>query len=105
MSFSNATGTLDLLLSKDYFFYDKDLPPCDAPQQILRTEIAISHVSPEAYLYYRSMALQYQGVGFFTEPVSIASNFENAYGCFSVTNTVSAILNETYFCPVYTGDH
>lgn len=106
MSFSNTTGTLDLLLSKDLFYDNKDLTPCDNSQQIHhRTEIVISHISPAAYLYYRSMALQYQGVGFFTEPVSIASNFENAYGCFSVTNTVSTLLDENYFCPTYTGDY
>jgi hypothetical protein len=34
------------------------------------------------------MAFQLAGMDFFSEPVFISSNMENAYGCFSVQNTV-----------------
>jgi hypothetical protein len=31
-------------------------------------------------------------MGFFSEPVSIVSNIENGYGCFSAINTVWGII-------------
>jgi hypothetical protein len=40
------------------------------------------------------MAFQLAGIGFFTEPVYITSNMENAYGGFSAQNTRRIVLYE-----------
>ena len=53
-----------------------------------RMDLLVTHFSPEVFRQYRSMAFQMAGMDFFSEPVFISSNMENAYGCFSVQNTV-----------------
>lgn len=75
MSFPNATGSMELLVNAN---------------ETGNNGIYISHLSPDAYKYYRSLAFQHGGIGFFTEPVSIASNFLEAKGCFAAMNTVYA---------------
>jgi len=51
--------------------------------------LQVSHISPTAFDSYRSLLLHSEGVGFFTEPVSIASNVQGGYGCFTAVNTLS----------------
>ncbi|GHT68286.1 hypothetical protein AGMMS50239_33050 [Bacteroidia bacterium] len=51
-------------------------------------DLLVTHLAPEVFRQYRSMAFQIAGMDFFSEPVFISSNMENAYGCFSAQNTV-----------------
>jgi len=55
---------------------------------IRRMDLLVTHLSQEVFRQYRSMAFQIAGMDFFSEPVFISSNMENAYGCFSAQNTV-----------------
>jgi hypothetical protein len=75
LSFSGSAASLELLVNVN------DLRNC---------RILISHLSTDAYRHYRSLAFQRSGTGFFAEPVAIASNFEQAKGCFAAVNTVEA---------------
>lgn len=52
-----------------------------------RHDLLVRHISEEAYMHFRNMTLQTQGIDFFTEPVNIPGNIQNGYGCFSVSNT------------------
>lgn len=103
MSFSNTTGLIDLLLDINSVKRGKDsfAPPCEHPDMHILTEICISHLSAAAYAHYRSLVMQSGGIGFFTEPVSIVSNIENGYGCFSAINTVRSTIAEYYDCGWY----
>jgi hypothetical protein len=103
MSFANATGAVDLLLPENSVWKpspSSSLPPCDKASATLFScvEICMSHLSPITYDHHRSLALQREGVGFFTEPVSIASNIENGYGCFAAFNTVRDTVWSAYGC-------
>jgi hypothetical protein len=40
-------------------------------------------------------------MGFFSEPVSIASNIKNGYGCFAAINTVREKIMEYEICEFY----
>jgi hypothetical protein len=53
--------------------------------------------------YYRSLALQSTGTGFFTEPVNIIGNIENGYGGFMVHSVREFPLldDETYHTGYY----
>jgi hypothetical protein len=55
---------------------------------IRKRDLLVTHLTQETFRQYRNMAFQLAGIGFFTEPVFITSNMENAYGCFSLQNTV-----------------
>jgi hypothetical protein len=66
----------------------------DREHLVRRCDLFVTHFTQEAFQQYRSMALQLAGIGFFSEPVFIPSNIENAYGCFSVQNTVRIALAE-----------
>jgi hypothetical protein len=101
MSFANATGAADLLVQKSSFLGFWDHPfQCDSAFKKLFTcvEICMSHLSPITYDHHRSLTLQREGVSFFTEPVSIASNVENGYGCFAAFNTVRDTVWSAYVC-------
>lgn len=101
MSFANATGTVDLLMLKDFAWMPPDLsPPCDGDAEKVFTfiEICISHLSTMTYDHHRSLVLQREEVSFFTEPVSIASNIENGYGCFAAFNTVRDTIWSACYC-------
>jgi hypothetical protein len=71
-------------------------------------DLLVTHLSPEVFRQYRSMTFQIAGMGFFSEPVFISSNMENAYGCFSAQNTVripvSAFEGWNYSRTVTDGD-
>ncbi len=56
--------------------------------------LRVKHITTATFNYYRSLALQYEGMGFFTEPVNIAGNIEDGYGEFSVFNSVNFKLLE-----------
>lgn len=88
LSFSGSTSTLNLLLAVPglNFYFDSDP---DAPLIKVTISIRIRQVTEAAFDYYRSVVLQNEGVGFFTEPVSILSNIEGGYGCFSLTSSVT----------------
>lgn len=58
-----------------------------------RKDLLVTHLSPEVFRQYRSMAFQLAGMGFFSEPVFISTNMENAYGCFSVQNTARILFS------------
>jgi hypothetical protein len=60
----------------------------DQTHLIRRRDLLVTHLSPDVFRQYRNMAFQIAGMDFFSEPVFITSNIENAYGCFSVQNTV-----------------
>jgi hypothetical protein len=102
MSFANTTGTINLLIDKSYLNqYDDKYPepPCDEEYRVLATiSLCIAHLTENAYAHYRSIALQKAGMGFFSEPVSIVSNIENGYGCFSAINTVQIKIAEYETC-------
>ena len=54
--------------------------------------LRVRHITAETFRYYRSLALQNVGMGFFTEPVNIAGNIEGGFGVFSVYNSKDIIL-------------
>jgi hypothetical protein len=99
-TFSNSDKRLNLYASTNrtiddnIFYYPKSVTHYDPwvhgvqTHIIKRQELLVTHLSPETFRQYRSMAFQNAGLGFFTEPVFITSNMENAYGCFSVQHTI-----------------
>jgi hypothetical protein len=99
-TFSGSRKRLDLYLSRfgeypdDAVYYPKPVIHYDSDKHgdqthvIKRRDLLVTHLSPEVFKQYRSMAFQTAGMDFFSEPVFIFSNMENAYGCFSVQNTV-----------------
>jgi hypothetical protein len=98
-TFANTAVQLDLF--SPYHFYiptdknDHNLPnPNPSSYRIVRHTLIARHYTQEAFRQYRSMAFQLAGLGFFSEPVFITTNMENAYGGFSVQNTKRIILSE-----------
>jgi len=63
-----------------------------------RFSLRVKQITAETFRYYRSVALQTSGVGFFTEPVNIVGNIENGYGGFSVCNSVNFPMLEFESC-------
>ncbi|MDR0688185.1 MAG: DUF4249 domain-containing protein [Prevotellaceae bacterium] len=101
MSFANATATIDLLLEDLFVMLTPPTGLCDTtsqPYTRTRTEICISHLSPITYEHHRSLILQRDELGFFTEPVPIASNIENGFGCFAAFSTVRKTVHDGYAC-------
>ncbi|MDR1338675.1 MAG: DUF4249 domain-containing protein [Prevotellaceae bacterium] len=103
MSFANTAGTVKLLIDPGFLkqggYYDKyPDPPCDNPPVHVTVYICVAHLSANSYAHYRSISLQRAGMDFFSEPVSIVSNIENGYGCFSAINTVRYKLAEYESC-------
>jgi hypothetical protein len=94
MSFPNTTGTLDLWVINTSYFKE----PCDTPAGHIFLDILVSHLSTATFEHYRSLVLQSNGVGFFSEPVSIAGNIENGYGCFTAINTERTTVAKHEFC-------
>jgi hypothetical protein len=87
-TFAGADIRLDL-----YTPYNEDYANTD--ETISKYTLIARHHTQESFKQYRSMAFQLAGAGFFTEPVFITSNMENAYGGFSAQNTVRITLYET----------
>ncbi|MDR0712388.1 MAG: DUF4249 domain-containing protein [Prevotellaceae bacterium] len=102
MSFAGDTGAINLLVDADAMKQSSgkvgDLP-CDASfRSAVTTYLYVAHLTSASYAYYRSLALQQEGMGFFSEPVSIASNIENGYGCFSAVSTTRVPIAEYTSC-------
>jgi hypothetical protein len=95
-TFANTDIRLDLY-SPYYEYYNESYNNIDYPSTYLinKYTLIVRHHTQEAFKQYRSMAFQLAGLGFFSEPVFITSNMENAYGGFSVQNTVRVTLYET----------
>jgi hypothetical protein len=83
------------LYSEFYSFVNIPLPD-EGHYEIYTTRhvlsLRIRHITAETFKYYRALALQSNGMGFFSEPVNIAGNIENGYGIFSVYNTNDLLL-------------
>ncbi|MDR2814394.1 MAG: DUF4249 domain-containing protein [Prevotellaceae bacterium] len=107
MSFANATGAINLLVDEDVFMQNDGRagePPCDEnSRSSVATFLCVAHLTPLSYAYYRSLSLQKTGLGFFSEPVSIPSNIENGYGCFSAISVACKSLAEYKACSGYYG--
>jgi hypothetical protein len=97
MSFANTTGLIDLLVPFEVAGEQSSQSMCENPVHTV-SYLLLSHLSQGTFAYYRSLVLQYNGIGFFTEPVSIASNIENGYGCFAALNTVRKDIADFYVC-------
>ncbi|MDR0725259.1 MAG: DUF4249 domain-containing protein [Prevotellaceae bacterium] len=97
-TFANTDTRLDLYCSEDIVPGKESYPgPYDdksSGEQLVRNTLIVGHHTEEAFKQYRSMVFQLAGLGFFSEPVYITSNMENAYGGFSVQNTVRIVLFE-----------
>ena len=60
--------------------------------------ILLKQITKEAWEYNRAFVLNSNGLDFFnSEPVTIPSNIQNGFGCFSLTNTVKFRVLEYYF--------
>jgi hypothetical protein len=66
-----------------------------------RVTLVVKHITAETFKHYRSLLLQEEGLGFFSEPVQINSNVVNGYGCFSLKNTRRVVLKnyKRYYYP------
>jgi hypothetical protein len=92
-TFANTGTRLDLYYPQNGIVSEID--KYDSPHHTsIKNTLIVRHHTQEAFKQYRSMAFQLAGLGFFSEPVFITSNMENAYGGFSVQNTVRIVLNE-----------
>jgi len=87
ISESNSDPYIDHLFYIENHCYEK---------AVVRTKtfLRVQHFPESTFKYYRGQALQRQGVGFFTEPVTITGNVKNGYGYFNVFNAVSIQLLE-----------
>lgn len=99
--FTSTADTLDLAMRRqrppDY------QPALHGPEIIIENkwEMSVAHISTEMFMHYRSLVLQGNGMGFFSEPIMIVSNVENGFGCFSLRNTRRIVLKEyqSYYYP------
>jgi hypothetical protein len=93
-TFANSNVLLDLYAPYNYEFepYDEPSQPKPSVNTINKYTLLVRHHTQEAFRQYRSMAFQLAGLSFFTEPVFITSNMQNAYGGFSVQNTKRFVL-------------
>jgi hypothetical protein len=112
LTFSGKSVMLDLYGVFSYDYQDPSIRPerpdyynpvYHGPEIIVENKriLKVGHISADMFRHYRSLVLQENGLGFFTEPVMIVSNVENGYGCFSLLNSLTIVLNEyqTYFYP------
>jgi hypothetical protein len=60
--------------------------------------LRVIRITTETFRYYRSLTMQYKGMDFFSEPVTITGNIKNGYGGFSVYNSVSIPLMDYEGC-------
>ncbi|MDR3246567.1 MAG: DUF4249 family protein, partial [Prevotellaceae bacterium] len=110
VTFAGKTTKLDLyssiFLTKmypfgySYVYYTRPVTNYDPERHgeqvhiVRKVDLLVKHHTQETFKQYRSMAFQLAGVGFFSEPVFITSNMENAYGGFSVQNSLRFSLFE-----------
>ncbi|MDR2383872.1 MAG: DUF4249 domain-containing protein [Prevotellaceae bacterium] len=95
-TFANTNIRLDFYYSNDIVVGNEHVygPKDPDVYSLFRNTLIVRHHTQEAFKQYRSMAFQLAGLGFFSEPVFITSNMENAYGGFSVQNTKRFVLFE-----------
>jgi hypothetical protein len=92
-TFANTNIRLDLYTPDSNIYYGY-IKPDQLMQVYTKYTLTVRHHTQEAFKQYRSMAFQLAGLGFFSEPVFITSNMENAYGGFSLQNTSRILLYE-----------
>ena len=98
LSFANTTKDIKFYLP--YPPRDEYYRPANAELVQVKQYITLKRLSEETYKYYRGICLQYQGLDFFhSEPVTLPSNIQNGYGCFSLSNSVNFTILEysTYY--------
>lgn len=60
--------------------------------------VMLKQITKETWEFNRAYYLQYAGLDFFnSEPVTVPSNIQNGYGCFSLSNTVKFMVLEYSF--------
>ena len=103
IGFTSGNASLTLYKTHNFDLTDEDLErfqqlyPPDTQKLILfnhTVTLRVRHITEATFRYYRSMAMQSQGVDFFTEPVNIISNIENGYGGFMVFSAIDFKLGE-----------
>ena len=110
ISFANKTINLDLFMPAFNNRMRKEKIPDYDPEfhgaEIIlhvKHNLLVKHITTETFRHYRTLALQNQGLGFFSEPVTITTNIENGLGCFSLCNSQQVELFERlyYYYPQY----
>ena len=112
LSFSGKTGSLTFYSVKQRFShhninlpYYMENPDWEKFVEQRKTILSVKHIPEMTFKHYYGQELQKKGIGFFNEPVAIASNIENGYGCFSVYHSVLIDLLEYEFEDLrYVGD-
>ena len=108
ISFAGKTANLDLFMSEnDIHMYNRPQkdripdydPDRDGEEIVLHVDInlLVKHITKETFRHYRTLAFQNQGLGFFSEPVTVSTNIENGLGCFSLCNSHQVWLYDTVF--------
>ena len=109
ISFAGKTANLDLFMPVNdlYMYYNrpqKDRIPDYDPDRdgeviVLHVDISllVKHITKETFRHYRTLAFQNQGLGFFSEPVTVSTNIENGLGCFSVCNSHQVWLYDAVY--------
>lgn len=82
---SETGGQFNFLTGKKYSYFVYQ----GKTEHKRSAEVKVSRISEGSYDYYKSLALQYAGLGFYAEPAYIPTNVKNGYGYFSVYNTQS----------------
>jgi hypothetical protein len=93
-TFANTNIRLDLYSPFNDFYTPENYDKPSTSYMTVKYFLIVKHHTQEAFKQYRSMAFQLAGLGFFSEPVFITSNMENAYGGFSLHNTKRFTLHE-----------
>ena len=108
ISFSGKTANLDLFMPKNemvpFYYQQKDRVPDYNPDRDgeeivpnVDVNLLVKHITKETFRHYRTLAMQNQGLGFFSEPVSVSTNIENGLGCFSLCNSRQILLYESVY--------
>jgi hypothetical protein len=83
---SFAKDNASLALYTQWYPNNDDMPIHIPQMERFHHEIIlrVRHITEATFQYYRSLVIQSNGMGFFTEPVNIVGNIENGYGSFTV---------------------
>jgi len=106
VTFSRGDNVLNYFVGRMRHYYhlcSDNLPSELLPNYVQTTthdkySLRVRSITTETFRYYRSLALQYAGMGFFGEPVTVVGNMDKGYGCFSVINSVKIPLAEKEEC-------
>lgn len=94
LSFTNENASLTLYKTQSFFLPQNNPPGYEKEVYQHKVTLRVQHITEATFKYYRSLALQNNGMGFFTEPVNIISNIENGYGGFMVFSAADIQLLE-----------